>query len=547
MIFLDIETNLAHDTIWLVVTKKDDEIRHWRTKTGLRSYLLNETVVGHNIIGFDAPVLKRVWGITIPLECMEDTLVISRLINPQLEKGHSLKQWGKRLDFDKMDFDVEDFDAGYTEDMAVYCERDVEVTERLYNKLASSLVDWEGEARTPLTLEYRVAAIMAQQERDGFKLNLRAATDMLTEFKSRMSMISEELQEKFPPIVTERYSEKTGKRLKDKVEVFNVGSRQQVAKRLQGLGVKFTKKTEKGSVIVDEAVLKDIDLPEAQMVNEYLMLQKRVGLLTSWLDSVKEDGRVHGRVVPIGAVTGRMTHYSPNMGQIPSVKSPYGKECRACWTVEDKNVLVGCDLSGIELRCLAHYMQDEDYTRELLDGDIHTVNQLAAGLESRDQAKTMIYGTLYGAGVAKIGQIVGGTSKDGQRILENFLKNTPKLGKLMTTVKRAARRGWIRGLDGRRVIVRSEHAALNSLLQSCGAIIAKQWLVEMHNLFEAEGIEARQVAMVHDEVQIECKPEDVERVSSITVQAAQLAGDTLNFRVRVDAEAKHGNTWYDTH
>jgi len=279
------------------------------------------------------------------------------------------------------------------------------------------------------------------------------------------------------------------------------------------------------------------------------MLQKRVGLVSSWMDNADKEGRVHGRVISNGAVTGRMTHSSPNMGQIPSVSSPYGKECRDLWTVPKGYKLVGCDLSGIELRCLAHYMKDDEWTTELLEGDIHTKNQLAAGLPERSMAKTMIYATLYGAGAAKIGAIVGGGSREGERILENFYKNTPKLRQLQTLVAALATEGKIKGLDGRRLHIRSERAALNTLLQSCGAIIAKQWCVTIHQKIQKAGIQqqVKQVAFVHDEIQMEVKEEVAEQVARIMEESATEAGKLLNFRVRVDAESKIGNSWYDTH
>lgn len=545
MIFLDCETNLAHDKIWLVCTRKDGEAVTWYEPHGLQKYLKGQTVCGHNVIGFDLPVLEKVWG--IKADKIADTLVMSRLLNPVIDNGHSLKAWGKRLGFDKMDFDVEDFDSGLTDDMEEYCARDVEVTEKLYHHLTNEFKKWKEGGKQAIDLEHKVALIMAQQERNGFKLDIRSATDMLTEFKQEMYDITEELQQVFPPIVEERWSEKTGKRLKDKVTVFNVGSRKQIAERLEGLGVKFKKFTDKGNTIVDETTLADIDLHEAKLISRYLMLQKRVGLLESWLDSVKDDERVHGRVITNGAITGRMTHQKPNMGQIPSVKSEYGPECRSLWTVDQGNVLVGCDLSGIELRCLAHYMRDDDYTKELLEGDIHTANQKAAGLDTRDQAKTFIYAMLYGAGPAKIGKIAGGGYDKGKQLTDKFLSNFPKLRRLVDKVQRLAVKGYLPGLDGRQVIVRSEHAALNTLLQSCGAIIAKQWIVECHKLFDKYGINVKQVAMVHDEIQVECAEADADKVANIMVAAAALAGDSLNFRVPVDAEAKIGNTWYDTH
>ena len=552
MICLDIETNLAHDRIWCAVTySEDDGFKVWTEDNNafFQEYLnSNAPVVMHNGIGFDAPVLRDVWDITLYPSQVIDTLVMSRLYKPDIEGGHSLKAWGQRLRGDDGKIDFEDFDGGFTKEMVKYCKRDVELTRDLYHHLSSELGRL-GFSQQSIDLEHAVFIQMCKQERNGFLLDVRAATGLLCELKSKMAKIEDELQETFPPIVTERWSEKTGKRLKDHIEVFNVGSRQQVAKRLETLGVKWKRKTETGKAVVDEGTLAEIDLPEAKLVAEYLMLQKRVGLVESWIDKAEADCRVHGRVISNGAVTGRMTHSSPNMGQIPSVSSPYGKECRSVWTVPKGYKLVGCDLSGIELRCLAHYMRDDEWTQELLEGDIHTKNQLAAGLPERSMAKTMIYATLYGAGAAKIGSIVEGGAKEGEQILENFYTNTPKLRELQTLVGTLAGEGSIKGLDGRRLHIRSPRAALNTLLQSCGAIIAKQWCVEIHTKLREEGLHhfVKQVAFVHDEIQMEVKEGASERVARIMEESATKAGEVLGFRVRVDAESKIGNSWYDTH
>ena len=537
VLVLDIETNLAHDTIWCCVCNDDV----YTNANGLQELIdSHDIIVGHNIIGFDGPVLSRVWGVQIPLSKVRDTLVMSRLWNPQLEGGHSLRAWGERLGDYKEEFT--DFDGGLTDEMIKYCRQDVHVTGLLFHKLERELRDYGNS----IELEHKIALIMKRQEDNGFKLNLQEAVSLLAQLKDRMSFITDKMQAVFPPIVEDRWSEKTGKRLKDKVTVFNVGSRQQIAERLQSIGVKFTKTTEKGSIIVDETTLKSIDKPEAQLIAEYLMIQKRVGLLESWLDSVKDDERVHGRVITNGAVTGRMTHQKPNMGQIPSVNSEYGEDCRKLWTVDDGHVLCGTDLSGIELRCLAHYMQDDDWTEELLNGDIHQKNADAAGI-TRPQAKTLIYATLYGAGPAKIGSIVGGGAREGQEVLSRFYANTPALSRLMEKVKKVASKGYVPGLDGRRIIVRSEHAALNSLLQGCGAIIAKQWCIEAHKQFKRFRVPMRQVAFVHDEIQIETKEEYGKQVASIMVDSARTAGLTLGFRCPVDAESKIGKNWFDTH
>ena len=362
-----------------------------------------------------------------------------------------------------------------------------------------------------------------------------------------MNEIEEELQEKFPPIVHQRWSEKTGKRLKDKVEVFNVGSRQQIAKRLSELGVVFSKVTDKGNPIVDEAVLDTIDLPEAKAVSQYLMLQKRYAQVNSWLEHVKDDGRVHGRVISNGAVTGRMTHQSPNMAQVPASYSPYGHECRSCWTVPSGKKLVGFDASGLELRMLAHYMDDKEFTNVLLTDDIHTRNQMAAGLETRPQAKTFIYAFLYGAGDAKIGTVVGGSAADGARLKQRFLANTPALAGLRERVGRAAARGYLVGLDGRLLRVRSEHAALNTLLQAAGAIVMKKALVLLDEYAKLWKIDYKFIGNIHDEVQAEVTEAKAEKYGWLAVECLKAAGLEFNLRCPLDGEYKVGTTWAETH
>jgi len=533
--------------IWVCVTEDVDTgevLCH--TDAATLAPLIDEydQIIGHNIIGFDAPVLRKLWNLGIKKSQAVDTLILSRLLNPTIEGGHSLRAWGVRLRNSKIDF--EDYDGGLTDEMIEYCKQDVSLTCELYKHLMNGFKEWR-DAETSIRIEHDIAVICRQQENNGFKLDVPQAMVLVVSLQSEMSAIESELQSIFPPIVEERWSEKTGKQLKDKVTVFNVGSRKQIGERLQSLGWKPTKFTEKGQPIVDEGALKDTGIPEAEKIAHYLMLQKRVGLLDSWLKYVDDDtDRVHGGIITNGAVTGRMTHRTPNMAQIPSVNSPYGKECRSLWIVDEGNKLVGTDLSGIELRCLSHYMQDQEWQEELLNGDIHQKNADAAGI-TRPQAKTLIYATLYGAGPAKIGSIVGGGAKEGNEVLHRFYSNTPKLKQLMEKVAKVAEKGYVPGLDGRRILVRSEHAALNSLLQGCGAIIAKQWCIEAHQEFRRQKLPVKQVAFVHDEIQIETKESIAEQVAEIMVASAAKAGVTLAVRCPIEAEAKIGNNWFDCH
>jgi len=542
--YLDIETTLDHSTIWCAVTKVKNDIQVHTTASTLQKVLNDvEKIVGHNLIGFDVGVLDRVWNVRISRDHVVDTLYLSRLYNPSQEGGHSLRNWGAILGgTGKIAF--EDFDAGLTEEMVEYCIADVELTERVHKWLELQL-DKEGFSQQSIDLEHRVGWITTEQERNGFKLDVPYAEKLMMDLMFEMNNIEAELQAIFPPIVEERWSEKTGKQLKDKVTVFNPGSRKQIAERLQGLGVKFDKKTEKGNIIVDEKVLEGIDRPEAKAVARYMMLQKRVAQIDSWLKAVKDDGRVHGRVITNGAVTGRMTHQSPNMAQVPAVSAPFGTECRSCWTVDEGNVLVGIDASGLELRMLAHYMDDEDYTNEILNGDIHTANQRAAGLETRPLAKTFIYAFLYGAGDAKIGAIVGGNSGTGRRLKERFLHNTPALEELRGRIDRQAQSGVLVGLDGRKLRVRSQHAALNTLLQGAGACVMKQAVVHLAD--KLRNIPHKFVANVHDEWQIETPAHYADTVGRIGVRSIRIAGETLGLRCPLDGEYRVGNNWAETH
>jgi DNA polymerase I-like protein with 3'-5' exonuclease and polymerase domains len=277
------------------------------------------------------------------------------------------------------------------------------------------------------------------------------------------------------------------------------------------------------------------------------MLQKRVAQVQSWVDALEIDGRVRGYVNTIGAVTGRMTHSKPNMAQVPASYSPYGKECRSLWTVPHGYRLVGCDASGLELRMLAHYMNDKRYTNEILTGDIHTANQLSAGLDTRDQAKTFIYAFLYGAGDEKIGSILGGGSGIGRKVKRKFLDNTPALKSLRERVATASKRGYLIGLDGRRIHVRSEHSALNTLLQGAGAIVMKKALALLNNYAILKGIDYKFIGNIHDEMQTEVLDKDAKIFGEIAVKAIQEAGKELNLNCPLDGEYKIGDSWNETH
>ena len=492
----------------------------------------------HNGISFDAPILNRLTGSNIKLSQVRDTLIESQLYNPIREGGHSLEAWGERLNFPKGN--MTEF-KHYSPEMLEYCKKDTELT----SKLAKTM-EKEGKKFSirSYEMERKVRAIIDQQQKNGFAFNIREGMLLLARLEDEQHQLEKDAEEMFEPVITYSPVKKI-----PKSTPFNIASRKQIAERLMELGWKPEHYTEKDNVIISEEILSKIDMKEAQMFSRYFLLQKRTGLLKAWVQECQEDERVRGRVLTLKTVTGRMAHHSPNMAQVPASYSPYGKECRELWTVSnpDTHVLVGTDASGLELRCLAHYMNDPKFTKEVLTGDVHTANMKAAGLTDRDQAKTFIYAFLYGAGPAKIGKVVGGNAKTGQQLTAKFLSNMPKLKTLRDNVTAAAEVGPIKALDGRNLHIRSPHASLNTLLQGAGAIVCKQWLVHMDEHIRKTGVDVKLVASIHDEYQFEVAKKDVERFGKITKDAMLETTMTLDMKCPLDCEYKVGNTWAETH
>ena len=545
-ICLDIETDgFDPSHIWCVGTEDIDtgETRLFLESDRLkfREFMRDvEEVLGFNVLQFDLPILDNLWGVRVPVDQVTDILILCQLEQPGREGGNSLEAWGGRLRFPKMDMDKEDFYRGYTEDMGIYCMNDVRLTVKLYHHITSVMAG--RFSKDSIRLEHEVKAITSRQEVNGFYLDEFKAMSLSADFSERLTEITEKMQEIFPP-------KEIQLKTKVKYEPFNPGSRKQIAERLMERGWVPEKHTEKGNVVVDETTLASIDMDEAKVLAEYLMLQKRAAQVKSWLEAINpKTGRVHGRVLTLQTITGRMAHASPNMAQVPAVYSPYGAECRGCWTVpSDKKVLVGIDASSIELRMLCHYMKDEDYTTQVVSGDIHTYNQQLAELPSRDQAKTFIYALLYGAGAAKIGSIIGKGAAEGQEIMDRFFLNLSSFQDLKTKVNKAAERGWIAGLDKRTLHIRTVHASLNTLLQGGSAILMKRALVIFDKLIKEQGLNAIFVANVHDEWQLEVDKDHGDVVGKLGVDAIKRAGDYYKLRCPLDGEYKVGTSWAETH
>jgi DNA polymerase I-like protein with 3'-5' exonuclease and polymerase domains len=398
-----------------------------------------------------------------------------------------------------------------------------------------------------LDLEAEIHTLLLQQQEHGFDFNVEEAQALYSRLAQRRTDIEDELVSTFEPTIIEL-------KTKTKTIPFNPASRMQIADRLMKRGWKPKAFTDSGEPKVDETVLSGIDMPEARLLQEYLLLNKRIGQLATgkqaWL-KMERGGKIHGRVNHMGAVTSRCTHSNPNTAQIPSVGAPYGKECRELFIAPSGYSLLGADASGLELRCLAHYMaayDDGAYADVVLNGDIHTANQKAAGLESRNQAKTFIYGFLYGSGDEKTGKIIGKGAKEGKAIKKKFLAKLPALKYLKDAVAKAAdERGFVKGLDGRIIPIRHSHAALNTLLQSAGAIICKTWYVFISRAIKQSKLDAQIVAFIHDEVQVVVKKGQEDEAGRVILECMRDVERHFNFRCRLDSEYKYGNNWADTH
>ena len=573
----DIEANglfFEADTIWCIVAiDENDKVYSFKPdkiKEGIEFLQSADKLIGHNIIGYDIPVIKKLYNIDLhKTSKVLDTLVLSRISNPVREGGHSIEKWGYRLG--GVQKQQHDDWSKFSEEMLSRCIKDVKINKTLFNYLKKECIGFSKES---ILIEHQTTKILQEQTENGFFFDEKEAMLLLSKINKRKSEVETEVHETFKPkwvdvkevkpklkqdgtlsksgLTEIEYTERAKTNnikpfMRQELKEFNLGSRQQIGQYLKDFGWKPTRFTPTGQPIVDEITLNKVKhIKEAGLIAEFLLLQKRAAQVSSWIDALNND-RVHGSVICTGAITGRMAHRSPNMAQVPAMYSPYGTECRACWTVPEGYKLVGVDASGLELRMLAHYMADEEYINEIINGDIHTANQTFAGLKSRDEAKTFIYALIYGAGDEKIGSIVKGSRADGKLLRERFLSSLPALATLKNRVDIAAEKKFLKGLDGRKIFLRHKHAALNTLLQGAGAILMKKALIMLDSLLRLNTIDYKFVANIHDEWQIEVKESQAEFTGELAVKSIIEAGEHFNLRCPMDGEYKIGDNWSETH
>ena len=407
-------------------------------------------------------------------------------------------------------------------------------------------------------LEHRVAEILTEQEIHGWTFDEQKGLELESYLRSEMEETQAILRGQFPFVAGSLFTPKRDNATQgyregceiQRIKEFNPTSRDHIAWILTThLNVKLTKTTTTGKPIIDEIILTEIDIPFSRLCAKCLTIKKKLGMISegvnAWRKLVTTSSRIHHHC-SVSTNTFRCAHRKPNLGQVPA-----GPEFRELFRASPGLVMVGADLSGIELRMLAHYLGRYDggrYADILLNDDIHQVNADKIGI-TRRQVKTVTYAFLYGAGNEKIGMSYDNSlqpkeaRKKGQEIREAYVSAIEGLSDLLGAVANKAANGHIMACDGRRVLVDSPHKGLNYLLQCSAGVIAKRWMV----IADSFNFHNHQLAFVHDELQYECKPDQAQKMMEILENSAKLAGEYYNLRCPIAAEAKQGKTWADVH
>lgn len=571
--------------------------------------------IGHNFLSFDRHAIHRfVPNVSIDIDDVTDTLIVSRLFNFNLEGGHSLGAYGRRFKAPKLDF--KDFEGGYSKEMLTYCIQDVELTEkvwRYYRKFIENEEVW-GEA---LRIEHFSDAMCTEMKQNGFVFDIDKARKIQEEVELEHGRLTKALEKEFLPKPTLRrvvapketkygtiskqgfswydntddlsaFTAGASFSLIDWVD-FNPASPKQVVSRLNAVGWKPTEKTKGHSAYLnprnkrqqtpertayfqefgwkiseDNIATLPEDAPQAAKdLVKWLLLEGRKRTLTQWFNAYNsETHRIHGTFFHIGAWTGRMSHADPNMANTPSTDSKYHAEdlkayakhygtlMRSCWTVPEGSYLVGVDAKGIQLRILAHYMNDPEFTEALLEGDIHALNTEKLGLrpEERPRGKTFIYAWLLGAGIGKVQSILNLTAKAAKAAVDQFIEGYPGLSNLKKQITKDAHNGYFVGLDGRLVRVEQERLVLAGYLQNGESVIMKHALRWWYQKLTEMGINFRLVNFVHDEWAIETDTKENAEVIKQTVEdSLEWVGKHFNLNIPMAGNGAIGTTWMDVH
>jgi DNA polymerase I len=580
----DIETNGFWpdvSNIWCLVTEDIDtkEVKSYSDydpnlpslKEGLNALYEANILVGHNIIGYDLMVLEYLTGWKRnPKTTLYDTWIMSMTNRFKRSHAHSLAGWGSHLGYPKMEWT--DF-TGYSQGMLEYCIRDVQLNTKVYLQLveeAKKLIQINSLYKKGLQVEMRFSELEAEIRGKGWLFDMPRAKELLTEMETKLSAIESRLEpligmvcvkvdgadetkepkwrkDGFYSAVTAKYfdidpasgrddysrlvdgpycrvSFDQGKLSSDKVlkaYLYSIGWEPDEwnVERING---KFVNKSPK---LTDSSLEKLGSI--GTDISEYNTIKNRRGVLAGWIENASRDNRVHGKMWTIGTPTFRCRHEV--IANLPSVGTMYGEEMRSLLICEPGTVIVGADSSGNQMRGLCHYIGNDEFTNEVINGDVHQRNADALGV-SRKLAKPFLYAFLFGGGAGKLGLILSGVrdAKLGQTAIDKFQNSIPGLkelkekldGTYSTTSNRFGKEnGFIRGLDGRLVFVGSPHQVLNYLLQTAEGITCKAAAVYLKDKLIEHGIQHYFCIHYHDELGVVCKEDDAELVAELAVEA----------------------------
>jgi len=558
-----------------------DNGEYARIATGIDMLREADEVLGHNLLQFDNEVIRRLYDLDLDSKTT-DTLVMSELAHHDIYEStrrfwkhtpkslwfqHGLKAWGYRLGFHKGTFGEDTDWSTWSNEMQEYCMQDVKLNIEVYKHLMTQNIPVKA-----IKAECEFRSVAMEQEMNGVPFNAEEAKRLFDEVQADVDVLHKELTDLIPSWVEEvKFTPKinNSKRgyvkgvetIKRIVKPFNPGSRDQIIKYLnQKYRWQSPERTKGGKQKLSEDILRNLPYPEADKFADYLVKKSLAGKIGTakgaWLKCTK-DGRIHGSMKTLGAQSHRCIHAQPNLSQVPSPKKYRGEECRSLFEAPEGYKFVGADASGIQLRMLGHFLFPYDngaYAHEVVNGDVHTKNRKDAGLNSRDSAKTFIYSLLFGAGGALLGQLLSPKKPEayqkrvGDQAKNRFMARNPELAMLLRDVTHAFNtKGWVKGLDGRRLVPSSSHTALNTIIQNAESILMKRACVLAREYIRKEKLDAKQVLFIHDEYNFIVKDGDEQRVAEILESCIEEASKELKFNVKNEGEAKIGNTWMEVH
>jgi DNA polymerase I-like protein with 3'-5' exonuclease and polymerase domains len=605
-IIYDIETNGlidTVDTIWLVVTKNIDtnEIITF-SDYDVDSKPLNELVpflnkatvlIGHNIIGYDNVVMHKLLNWTPPTSIkMIDTMIISQMNNFRREGKHSLKNFGLILNDAKGE--SPDF-LKYSPEMKTYAIQDVNLNHKVYKYVineAQQLIANRPKFQQALRTEHAIAELCSQQIKTKWKFNTPLARKHYEYLASEMKIIEDEINPtlkprkvlidkdpkkakylqdgRFSSVSARMLSQFLGKEIKqtdtdkwnpnDTFQRFNMieadlGNMDQVRGMLLDNGWQPSQYTPKGEPKITEDTLSSIKGDIGQKVLKYYQLRSRHSVLRGWIELAEANNdRVYVEAFNIGTPTYRQRH--SKIVNVPSSNSFFGKEMRELFIADTDKVMVGCDSSGNQIRALGHYLNSKEINDHILNGDIHQRTADVVGVP-RQLAKSLLYATIFGAGFAKLGKMVNGIEdlEKGKEVKNKLYVAFPglkelnnRLNKFFYTTQNKDGMGFIPALDGRKIYAESSFKLLNYLLQAYEAITVKSAVVNAFKMFKEEKLNVDMLGLIHDEVQVQTKPENIKRVKEIlSYSFGDFITKELELNIQMAGDAKEGKNWYETH